>query len=192
MYNLQKATDYKIDDTVLFPVGINENVEVVGAGMYESKFDANKKTFSITYKTIVNGTESTLKVDENEPMIDDTKPAADHDEKCNKQLSRMLQILHCFYAPEQINITGTNFNSVFQSIADYINRADKSIKVRLKTVYNDRGYITTPRASKFQFIEKMGIEKSKIRIIDRIDLIVKPEIKADIEKTATASAEIPF
>jgi hypothetical protein len=81
---------------------------------------------------------------------------------------------------------------VFQSIADYINRADKTIKVRLKTVYNDRGYVTTPRASKFQFIEKMDVEKSKIRIITGIDLIVRPEIKADAEKPAGATAEVPF
>jgi hypothetical protein len=64
--------------------------------------------------------------------------------------------------------------------------------LRLKVVYNDRGYLTTPRASKFQFIEKMDA-KSKIRIIDRIDLIVRPEIKADAESaTATKTAEVPF
>jgi flavin-binding protein dodecin len=192
MYNVQNAASYKIEDVSFFPVGINDDVEIVGAGLYESRFDANKKTFSITYKKVIDGKESTLKVDENEPMMDQTKPAAEHDDKCNKQLSRMLQILHCFYAPEQINITGTSFNSVFQSIADYINRADKTIKVRLKTVYNDRGYVTTPRASKFQFIEKMDVEKSKIRIIAGIDLVVRPEIKADAEKPAGTTAEIPF
>jgi flavin-binding protein dodecin len=188
MYNLQNAANYKISEGDFFPVGIVENVEVAGARMDVSNFDPTKKTFTVIYKTIVDGKEVFLNANENEPMKDQTKPAAEHDDKCNKQLSRMLQILHCFYAPEQINITGTDFNSVFQAIADYINRADKSKKVRLKVVYNDRGYIGTPKASKFQFIERMDVEKSKIRIIDKIDLIVRPEIKADTEK----KEDIPF
>jgi flavin-binding protein dodecin len=179
MYNFQNATKIEVDDKSFFPVGIIDDVEVVGSAMETSQFDPSKQTLTVIYKKIVNGEECFLRARENEPFKDESLTAEAYNKRCDNQLARMLQILECFYAPEQINITGTDFNSVFSAINGYINRANKSQKVRLKVVYNDRGYIGTSKIGRF--IEKMNVEKSKIHLIEKYDLVIRPVIKADEE-----------
>ena len=67
-----------------------------------------------------------------------------------------------------------------------LNAANKNILLRVKIVYNKKGYTTLPNYCKFTFIEPMNLpegEKSKIAELS-IDQFTKPVI-ADVETKDT-------
>ena len=101
----------------------------------------------------------------------------------NRQFNRMLQILYCFYADEDINFIGSSFEDFAQFIVDMLNNANKDTLLRVKVVYNKKGYTTLPGYSAYTFIEPMKLPEGQSSAIVAlgIDQFTKP-IEADIEK----------
>ena len=102
--------------------------------------------------------------------------------KEDTQFSRMMQILLCWYSDEQLVFNGTSFEEFSQEVVNYLNNADKSKKLRVKIVYNDKGYTTLPSYARYTFIEPMVLPEGQTSSITelRIDNFTKPVV-ADTE-----------
>lgn len=112
----------------------------------------------------------------------------------DKQYSRMLQILNCYYKDEELDFNSESFEQFAQWITDMLNKVDKSKKLRAKIVYNDKGYTTLPNYAKYTFIEPMELPEGKSSSIAmlNIDQFTKPvvadkEVKNDNPFSATSS-----
>lgn len=108
----------------------------------------------------------------------------EHQARGNRQVKRLLQILGCFYPKEALVFTGTSYAEFINWVKDLVNAADKTKLVKVKVVYNKKGYTTLPSYCKFTFIEPMVLpegEESKIVELG-IDQFTRP-ILADTEKT---------
>ena len=108
--------------------------------------------------------------------------------KCDKQFSRVKQILECFYDEDKLQFEGESFKEYAKWVVGLLsadNIKDKALRV--KVVYNDKGYTTLPKYAKYTFIEPMVLpegfydketnpeNKSLIRELS-IDRFTKPVI----------------
>lgn len=126
-----------------------------------------------------------------EPTPNPTVSAEENQKKATNQVSRIMQILKCFYPKEALTFSGESYSEFINWVVNLLNAADKSKLVRLKVVYNSKGYTTLPNYAKFMFIEPMNLpegQSSKISILG-IDTIVKPNIVADKETVETNPLE---
>lgn len=173
-YSKEKAV--KVEDFVskYIPVGINENCSLVNAEVKLSP--TGKPILQINFK---NDEDQTMSHTEWEPKLGGfTDTAEKLEANMNKQYKRMLQILLCFYKDEEIDFNGERFIDFANYIADKLNTADKSIKLRLKVVYNKDGFTTLPNSVSRTFIEPMSVtkEESKITIDPKYDIITRPVV----------------
>lgn len=196
-YNKEAAlavTDYKSN---YIPAGIQENITLDKVEVATSP--TGNKYFQITFS---NEDGQTATHTEWEPKMGTfTKTEADLDRAMNRQYKRMLQILMCFYKDEQINFNGEKFIDFANYIATMLNASDKSIKLRVKFVFNSKGYITLPSKVDDIFIEPISVskEESKIKIMPD-DIITRPiiadkEVKNDNpldEKKEEDNNDLPF
>ena len=181
MYSKERATSIAKNDVKYIPTGIIEDVTLKSA---RAETSPNGNAFlEITFEK--NG--ATLTHTEWEPVMGQfITTEEDLQKKMDNQYSRMLQILVCFYKDEEINFNGESFKEFAKWVADMLNNADKTIKLRVKVVYNKKGYTTLPNYAKYTFIEPMVLpegETSKIAELT-IDQFTKPVI-ADQETPVT-------
>jgi len=102
--------------------------------------------------------------------------------KEDNQFSRMMQLLLCFYTNDQLIFNGTSFEEFAKEVVSYLNNANKDILLRVKIVYNDKGYTTLPKYARYTFIEPMILGEGKESSIVELsfDQFTKPVI-ADTE-----------
>lgn len=198
IYSTELANKIETIDsnTNYLEAGIHDNVSLVSAKTDKSM---NGNTFlEIRFekdgKTLVHTEWEANK------FPDTTEEA--YQERVSRQVKRVLQILSCFYAKESLVFAGATYKEFAEWAANLLNAADKSKLVRVKIVYNNKGYTTLPNYCKFTFIEPMALpegEKSKIAILN-IDQITRPVV-ADketketnpLETTATSTNDdLPF
>lgn len=166
-----KAEDFK---SSYMPAGINENCVLDKVEVKMSP--TGKPILQIDFK---NEDNQTLSHTEWEPkMAPWMKTNEDLEDSMNKQYKRMLEIMLCFYKDEDIDFNGERFIDFANYVANKLNNADKTIKLRIKVVYNKDGYTTLPNSVSRKFIESMTISKenSQITIDPKYDTIVRPII----------------
>ena len=201
MYNTKRAEENVIvsNDSKYLDAGIHDNVKVEEASVRKSPTD---KTF-LEIKFTKDGKIMTHTEWEARKRDDETTES--YEAKCDRQVSRMLQILKCFYPKESLVFTGSSFKEFVDWVAAMINAADKNKLVKVKIVYNDSGYTTLPKYSAFQFIEPMVLpegETSKIAKLG-IDLFERPivadkeskennPLESSFKTIADAEDELPF
>ena len=175
MYNSSRAKE--ISTTKVIAAGINDNCKLVGAELKMSPIQ-NNAFIEITFNT-----SDGLKFTHTEwtPTKFEGMSDADLEKKYDTQYARMLQILECFYKEDELNFDGESFVEFANWLVDLLNKADKTISLRVKLVYNNKGYLTMPSYAKFKFIERMDTTVSAVKILDK-DQIVRPVI-ADAEPT---------
>lgn len=167
MYNSNRAKE--ISTTKVIAAGINDNCKLVGAELKMSPIQ-NNAFVEITFNTAdgLKFTHTEWTPTKFEGMTD-----ADLEKKYDTQYARMLQILECFYKEDELNFDGESFVEFANWLVDLLNKADKSISLRVKLVYNNKGYLTMPSYAKFKFIERMDTAISAVKILDK-DQIVRP------------------
>ena len=183
MYSKERAVAIAKNDIRFIPVGINENVTLKSAKL-------DKSPNGNSYLEIVFEKDgATLSQTEWKPTKFDTMSDEDLQKKVDTQFSRMMQILLCFYTDEQFIFNGTTFEAFAKEVVDYLNNADKTKLLKVKVVYNNKGYTTLPNYAKYTFIEPMTLEQDKKSAIVElsIDNFVKPVI-ADKEPVVTGVA----
>lgn len=177
MYSKERANSIVKNDVKYISTGIIENVSLKSA---RAEVSPNGNNFlEITFEK--DG--ATLVHTEWEPVMGQFVTSEEElQKKADNQYSRMLQILICFYKDEEINFEGESFKEFSKYVALMLNNANKDIKLRVKVVYNDKGYTTLPNYAKYTFIEPMILPEGKSSAIVKlnIDKFEKP-IVADKE-----------
>lgn len=176
MYSKERAQQIVKNDVKFIPAGIHENVTLKSARVAESP--TGLKFLEIVFEK--NG--ATLTQTEWKPTKFEGMDDSALQKKEDTQFSRMMQILLCWYSDEQLVFNGTSFEEFSQEVVNYLNNADKSKKLRVKTVYNDKGYTTLPSYARYTFIEPMVLPEGQTSNITelRIDNFTKPVV-ADTE-----------
>lgn len=179
MYSKERAASIEKNDIKYIPTGIIEDITLKSARADVSPTGNN--FLEITFEK--NG--ATLIHTEWEPTMGQYVTSEEElQKKADNQYSRMLQILVCFYKLEEIDFNGESFKDFAKYIADMLNKADKSVKLRVKVVYNKKGFTTLPNYARYTFIEPMVLPEGKTSSITKlnIDAFEKP-IVADNEIT---------
>lgn len=178
MYSSERAQNIVKKDVAYLSAGIHDNVKLIstrtdksvnGNNFIEFKFDKEGMNFTHT---------------EYEPRRSEIDTNETYQNKCDNQFSRIEQILKCFYPnPEDRKFTGETFEQFAKWVVDMLEKADKSILLRVKVVYNNSGYTTLPRYAKYTFIEPISVVNDNKSVIVKlgIDLFEKP-IVADQEQ----------
>lgn len=176
MYSKERAQQIVKNDVKFIPAGIHENVTLKSARVAESP--TGLKFLEIVFEK--NG--ATLTQTEWKPTKFGGMDDSALQKKEDTQFSRMMQILLCWYSDEQLVFNGTSFEEFSQEVVNYLNNADKSKKLRVKIVYNDKGYTTLPSYARYTFIEPMVLPEGQTSSITelRIDNFTKPVV-ADTE-----------
>lgn len=183
IYSTELANKIETTDVLkskYLEAGIHEDVQLVGAKVDKS---INGNIF-LEVKFTKEGQDLT------HTEWESTKKPEESDEECqtrgSKQVKRIMQILECFYPKEALVFAGSSYKDFVDWVAMMLNAANKNILLRVKIVYNKKGYTTLPNYCKFTFIEPMNLpegEKSKIAELS-IDQFTKPVI-ADVETKDT-------
>lgn len=177
MYSKERAQNIAKKDVKFIPAGIQENVQLKGARIAESP--TGRKFFEITFeKDGATLTQTEWKPDSKNGQLSEEAVQ----QKEDTQFSRVMQTLLCFYKDEDLVFNGTTFEEFAKEVVDYLNNANKEILLRVKVVYNDKGYTTLPSYAKYTFIEPMTLPEGKTSAITElgIDNFTKPVV-ADVE-----------
>lgn len=178
IYSTELANQIQESKNKYLEAGIHDNVKFVSARVDKSingnifiefKFEKDEQTMTHTEW------ESTKK-----PM----ESKEDFQNRANRQVKRILQILSCFYPKEALVFAGSSFSEFANWVVNLLNAANKDILLRVKIVYNNKGYTTLPNYCKFTFIEPMNLPEGQVSKITElnIDVFVRP-ITADKETT---------
>lgn len=178
IYSTELANQIQESKNKYLEAGIHDNVKFVSARVDKSingnifiefKFEKDEQTMTHTEW------ESTKKPMESEEYFQN---------RANRQVKRILQILSCFYPKEALVFAGSSFSEFANWVVNLLNAANKDILLRVKIVYNNKGYTTLPNYCKFTFIEPMNLPEGQVsKIIElNIDVFVRP-ITADKETT---------
>lgn len=178
IYSTELANQIQESKNKYLEAGIHDNVKFVSARVDKSingnifiefKFEKDEQTMTHTEW------ESTKKPMESEE---------DFQNRANRQVKRILQILSCFYPKEALVFAGSSFSEFANWVVNLLNATNKDILLRVKIVYNNKGYTTLPNYCKFTFIEPMNLPEGQVSKITElnIDVFVRP-ITADKETT---------
>lgn len=188
-YSKERAASISKSDIKYIPTGIIENVVLKSV---KTEVSPNGNQF---LEIVFEKDGATLIHTEWKPTLGGFVTTEEQlQTKMDKQYSRMLQILNCYYKDEELDFNGEGFEQFAQWITDMLNKVDKSKKLRAKIVYNDKGYTTLPNYAKYTFIEPMKLpegQSSSIAMLN-IDQFTKPvvadkEVKNDNPFSATSS-----
>lgn len=171
MYSKERAQQITKNDIKYIPAGIHENVALKGARV------ATSPNGNLFLEITLEKDGATLPKTEWKPtkfgdMTDDAVQ-----KKEDNQFSRMMQILLCFYKDEELVFNSSTFEGWAEEVANYLNKADKSKLVRVKVVYDNKGYTTLPSYAKYTFIEPMTVSKEDSAIVELgIDNFTRPVV----------------
>lgn len=191
MYSKERAQQITKNDIKYIPAGIQENVALKSARVTTSPQG------NLFLEIVFEKDGATLIQTEWKPTRFGNMTVEDVQKKEDNQFSRMMQILLCFYKDEELIFNSTTFEDWAKEISDYLNKADKTKLLRVKIVYNNKGYTTLPTYAKYTFIEPMTISKEDSTIVELgIDKFTRPVV-ADKEEvvdpinTTTETEEDP-
>lgn len=180
IYSSQRAQAIQKKDVAFLVAGIHDNIKLDSIRIDKSINGNHFIEFKFTSEDGKYMTHTEWEPTKSPVMSDE-----DLQKKCDNQFSRIDQILECYYPnKDDRNFNGESFESFINWIADMFNKADKSILLRLKIVYNNNGYTTLPKYAKYRFIEPMStVDAGKSVIVKLgIDNFERPII-ADTEQS---------
>lgn len=182
MYSKERAQKIEKNDTKYIPAGIQENVALKSARVTTSPQG------NMFLEIVFEKDGATLTQTEWKPTKFGNMTEEDLQKKEDTQFSRMMQILLCFYKDEELIFNAISFADWAAEIANYLNKADKSKLLRVKIVYNNKGYTTLPTYAKYTFIEPMSVSKEDSAIIELgIDKFTRPVVADKEEVVDTLS-----
>jgi hypothetical protein len=179
MYSIERATAVAKKDVKFIPAGIQENVKFESA-KYAVSPNGNEYLEIVFEKDGMRLTQTEWK-----PTAFNGMSAEDVQRKEDNQLSRLMQILDCFYPKNNVEFKSTDFKGVMTEVAEYLNAANKDILLRVKVVYNERGYAVLPSYARYTFIEPMVLPEGQTTAIAElgIDKFTRPVIADNEEET---------
>ena len=175
-YSVSKQT--QADETtssvkMYMEAGIHENCNLTSIRVEKSPNGNNFIAFEF-----VNEHGYTVTHTEWEPKGDDPLKV---EQKAAKLIERIKQIVTKFVPEDAFVFEAKSFEDFCKKTKFLLEKYNfNTKKVRIKVIYNDKGFTTLPAYAKFQFIESMDIAKeaSKIRILS-IDTMVRPQVESN-------------
>lgn len=191
MYSKERAQQITKNDVRYIPAGIQDNVQLKSA-----RFDKSPQGNSFM-EIVFEKNGATLPQTEWQPTKFGNMTEEDLQKKEDTQFSRILQILRCFYNDDELVFNCNTFDEWAKEVVDYLNKADKSKLLRVKVVYNNKGYTALPSYAKYTFIEPMELPEGQLSAITEIgiDKFTKPVIAdtetivPNLKDTITATAD---
>lgn len=176
IYSTELANQISDNKGKFLEAGIHENVKLVSAKVDKS---INGNIF-LEIKFEKDGQE--LVHTEWESTKLPNMSEEDHQARGSRQVKRILQILSCFYPKEVLMFSGASYKEFVEWVASLLNAANKEILLKVKIVYNKKGYTTLPSYCKFKFIEPIKLPEGQSSEITElnIDQFTRP-IQADSE-----------
>ena len=186
MYSTKTATTNNNEfNSSYMPVGINENVNLTSVNVLKSPQGKDYIEFVFTNKDGQTVSVTEWKNEKNMWI----KTDEDLQRRDDQQFGRILQIMDCFYT-ERPEFEGNNFsemiNWVKAKIDQFINSNLPKVDLRLKVIYDKKGYTTVSRNG--VFVEPMSVEQSQIKLW-KSDLLERP-IVADKEPATDPFADV--
>ena len=176
MYSTKTATTNNNEfNSSYMPVGINENVTLKEVNV--KKTDQGRDFLEIIFEN-AQGQTATLtewKNEKNQWIITDE----DLQRRDNQQFGRILQIIDAVNG-KHADFEGNSFVEMINWVKTQLNPSNVGNQVRLKVVYDKKGY--TKVSSLGIFVEPMSVpeEQSQIKLWKN-DLLERP-VQADVEK----------
>ena len=200
MYSTKTATTNNNEfNSSYMPVGINENVTLKEVNV--KKTDQGRDFLEIVFEN-AQGQTATLtewKNEKNQWIVTDE----DLQRRDNQQFGRILQIIDAVNG-QHADFEGNSFVEMINWVKTQLNPSNVGNQVRLKVVYDKKGY--TKVSSLGVFVEPMNVpeEQSQIKLWKN-DLLERP-VQADVEKpvdplsmntapvteTPTGADDLPF
>lgn len=193
--NNNKYLEAGIHDNVKF-TGVRTAVSPTGINFIEFRFEKDGKELLHT---------------EWEPSARQGDSEEQNQSKVTNQVTRIIRIMNCFYPKSVLTFNGSSYKEFTDWVVAMLNNANKDTLLKLKVVYNSKGYTTLPSYVRFAFIEPMVLpegfydktvnpdNKSMISELS-IDQFTKPVIADketkvdDLASTVTTeeSSDLPF
>lgn len=189
MYSSSRAKQIVKKDVAFLTAGIHDNVYLIGV-RYETSVQGNN---FIEFKFEKEGRIMTHT--EWEPSKTTPQGELSQEEfesKLDNQYKRIEEILLCFYSAEELQFEDGDFKTFANWVAKLLTTDKvKQTPLRVKVVYNNKGYTTLPKYAKYTFIEPMSIVSEGKSVIAKlgIDNFEKP-IVADNEASNTNPFQI--
>lgn len=181
MYSTTEAKIFNASEGSNLTAGIHENISLLSAKIEKSP---NKGLPFL--EVVFNKNGQTVSTTEWEPQRFPGMTDQDMKKKAMRQLGRMLQILECFYDEKDPRLTfnGASFTDFANWVVNLLNTADKSKLLKIKAVYNSKGFIGLPSYARYKFIEPMILpegKESQVYLIPNVDVLIRP-VQADQEQ----------
>lgn len=176
MYSSSRAKQIVKKDVAFLTAGIHDDVRLTGV-RYETSIQGNN---FIEFKFEKDG--KIMTHTEWEPSKTTQKgnlSQEEFDSKIDNQYKRIEQILLCFYKEEELQFEDGDFKTFAKWVTEMLNKDTvKQSLIRIKAVYNDKGYTTLPKYARYTFIESMDKVKEGTSVITKlgIDRFDKPVI----------------
>ena len=209
-------TIYKMTDDVLedvkgqswMDVGIHENIELVNVAVETSKNGNPFIAFYFENERGERASKTEWEVNASKPIDQmDEKEKAIYLSRIKNQMTRISNIAKQFIDKKELLFESPDFKSFIETIKLKLNGKYEGIKLRIKIIYDYNDWATLPSYTKYTWIERMAdvpSDKSKIKIINSVDKLVKsnsrpdtfkrdenPLIESTSQKTETVDA-LPF
>lgn len=168
-------------------VGIHENVELIDI-VSETSQNGNPYLafyFENEKGEKVSKTEWEVKADKPLEQMNSTEKEH-YLSKVKNQMARVGLIARQFVDKSELLFAATNFKHFADTIKAKLEGKTRGVKLRIKVIFDYNDWATLPSYIKTPWIEKMDDvpkEKSKIKIIDVLDKMVKSSVpdKLDTE-----------
>jgi hypothetical protein len=176
MYNTTAAENQANNESLYLSAGIHDNATL--SNIRVDKSINNIYFIEFTFKK----DSAEFKHTEWEPKRFPNQTESAYQSRQNRQLGRILQVLACYYTKDQLNINVDTFAElaawVQSKLQDVLDGTVINVPVRLKIVFNKRGYKQLPDYCKYKFIEPMTTNPSNITKLD-FDVFEKPIVADD-------------
>lgn len=173
MYSTKTAIEST--GSVYMNAGINDNVTL--SDVEVTKSPTGKDFIRFTFSDADGKTAEMTEWKNEKSMY--VKTDAELQKEDDRQFGRIMQIIKC-YISEVPDVELNSFVDMINWVKTTLNGVNKDTKLRLKVVYDNKGFI---RVSKNGiFVEPMAVQESRIVLTGR-DKTIRPDIPVDKEET---------
>lgn len=173
MYSTKTAIEST--GSIYMNAGINDNVTL--SNVEVTKSPTGKDFIRFTFSDADGKTAEMTEWKNEKSMY--VKTDAELQKEDDRQFGRIMQIIKC-YISEVPDVELNSFVDMINWVKTTLNGVNKDTKLRLKVVYDNKGFI---RVSKNGiFVEPMAVQESRIVLTGR-DKTIRPDIPVDKEET---------
>jgi len=182
MFSTELAKTITSKESSFMDAGIHDNIALVSYRLEKSPNGIDFIEF--TYQ---NDLGQQLKQTEYAPSKFANQTDDEFKVSVAKKLKKIMDIVECFYTKGTQNFDAATYYDFCNWVVGLLDKADKTIKLRVKAVYQPNGYVSVPKQAQYTYIERMDVEKTAIAKLS-IDLFERP-IVADKEETKANGLE---